>query len=371
MINRKVAAVAGGAALALILSSCAQSDREDDTTDPGGDDTGSTSGTGSAEGSDSTFVFGAAGAPVSFDPFYASDGETFRITRQIYENLIEFEEGGAQPGPGLAESWESSEDGLTWTFALREGVKFHDGTDFNADAVCANFDRWFGQTGAGQLDAVSTYWVSDFGGFSDGAAESLFDSCEATDASTAVITVTRATSKFPTILGQAAYGISSPAAMEQYDANNVVQEGEGFVFPAYAMEHPTGTGAFTFGSFDDANGRITLERNEDYWGDPAGVKTLVFQIIPDEAARRQELEAGTIQGYDFPNPVDWQALEDAGNQVMVRDPFNILYLGFNPTTMPELKDDKVRQALYHAINREQLVQTQLPEGADRGDAVHA
>ena len=90
---------------------------------------------------------------------------------------------------------------------------------------------------------------------------------------------------------------------------------------------------------------------------------VVFRVIPDESTRRQELEAGSINGYDLPNPVDWAGLEEEGNTVEVRDPFNILYLGLNPEANPQLKDLKVRQALYHALNRDQLVSTQLPEGA--------
>ncbi|MDQ3358534.1 MAG: ABC transporter substrate-binding protein [Actinomycetota bacterium] len=377
MNNRKVAAIVGTTVLALALTSCA-SERDDDggtdngadngadngsdTGDAGGDDTGGDD--AGAEQSDATFVFGAAGAPVAFDPFYASDGETFRITRQIYENLIQFEEGGAQPGPGLAESWEPSEDGLTWTFNLRDGVTFHDGTEFNAEAVCANFERWYNQEEIGQNPAVTYYWNADFGGFAGTDTDSLYESCEVIDELTAEVTVTRVTSKFPTVLGQSAYAIHSPTALEEYDADNVQTQGEGFVFPEYATEHPTGTGPFTFGSYDAANGTITLERFEDYWGEPAGVAQLVFRIIPDESTRRQELEAGTIQGYDLPNPVDWAALEESGNQVEIRPAFNILYVGLNPTTMPELTDERVRQALYHAINREQLVASQLPEGAE-------
>src|SRR5699024_3000777 len=126
MTIRKMAAVAGTAALALVLTSCAESQRDDGGDDGGGnaasdnaDDSGSTDDGGesgeAAGNSDATFVFGAAGAPASFDPFYASDGETFRITRQIYENLIGIEPGGTQGVPELATEWEGSEDGLTWT----------------------------------------------------------------------------------------------------------------------------------------------------------------------------------------------------------------------------------------------------------------
>ncbi len=355
MINRKVAALAGSACLALALSSCASSDREDS-------DSGGASG-GSGELSDAQFVFGAAGAPATFDPFYASDGETFRVTRQIFENLIGIEEGGSEPVPELAKSWEGSEDGLTWTFELQDGVTFHDGTPFDAAAVCANFERWYDQNETGQNDAVTAYWVSDFGGFK-GGDESLYDSCTATGDMTAEVKVTRSTGKFPIVLSQSSYAIQSPTAMEKYNANDVQTEGEGFVFPEYATSHPTGTGPFTFGEYDSQNGTITLNRFDDYWGEKAGVATLIFKIIADETSRRQELDAGTIDGYDLPNPVDWAGLEESGNQVLIRDPFNILYLGVNPVADGQLVDDDVRMALYMAINRDVLVSSQLPEGAE-------
>ena len=89
----------------------------------------------------STFVFAASSDPQGLDPAFAQDGETFRVARQIFEGLVGTVPGTADPAPLLAEEWETSEDGLSTTFQLKEGVKFHDGTDFNAEAVCANFDR--------------------------------------------------------------------------------------------------------------------------------------------------------------------------------------------------------------------------------------
>ncbi|WP_332875411.1 ABC transporter substrate-binding protein [Ornithinimicrobium sediminis] len=354
--------MAGTAALALALTSCAESERDDG--DAGGGDAGSATDDGGSTGedagsSDAQFVFGAAGAPTTFDPFYASDGETFRVTRQIFQNLIGIEEGGTEGVPELATSWEGSEDGLTWTFELQEGVTFHDGTEFNAEAVCANFERWADQNEVGQSQAVAYYYGNDFG-FGD---DSLYESCEATDDLTAEVTVTRVTGKFPMVLSQSSYAMQSPTAMEEYNANDVQAEGEAFVYPEYAQEHPTGTGPFVFEAYDNAGGTVSLTRNDDFWGEPAGVQDLIFSIIPDENARRQELEAGTIQGYDLPNPVDWQSLEDNGNQVLIRDPFNILYLALNPVADPQLEDPLIRRALYHAINRETLVQNQLPDGA--------
>ena len=108
---------------------------------------------------------------------------------------------------------------------------------------------------------------------------------------------------------------------------------------------------------------MTLVRNDDYWGEKAKLDKLVFKIIPDESHPSPGAQGRQHPGLRPPNPVDWQGLKDDGNQVLVRPAFNILYLGLNPKKNPKLADLKVRQALYHALNREQLVKTQLPEGA--------
>ncbi|WP_433870921.1 ABC transporter substrate-binding protein [Saccharopolyspora sp. CA-218241] len=335
------------AALTVSLAACAESERD---------------AAGGGEGG--TLTFGAAGAPNLFDPFYASDGETFRVTRQIMEGLVGFKPGTADVEPELATEWEHSPDGLDWTFTLREGVKFHDGTDFNAAAVCANFERWYHQTGAGQNQALSYYWIENFGGFADGQQPSLYESCEAPNPTTAIVHLTRATSKFPDLLGLPSFSMQSPTAMETYRANDVRAQGDSFVYPEYAKAHPTGTGPFTFTGYDQGNGTITLSRNEDYWGEKAKLDELIFRIIPDETVRKQELQAGSIDGYDFPNAADLQSLRDAGNNVMVRDPFNIMYLGITQKNNPALQDLRVRQALAYAVDRETLVQAALPDGAE-------
>ncbi|GGL31413.1 ABC transporter substrate-binding protein [Phycicoccus endophyticus] len=335
-------------AAALSMTACAQSER--DSGDGGG---------GSSDVKD-TLTFGAAGAPELFDPLYATDGETFRVTRQIHQGLLGIKPGTADVQPELAESWEPSDDGLSWTFHLRQGVKFSDGTDFDADAVCYNMERMYNQKGAGQTAAE--YWTYFFGTFSDDPEGSLYKSCEAKDADTAVIDVTRTTSSFPTILSLDSFSMQSPTALEEGDANNVQAQGEGFTYPEYSM-NPVGIGPYKLDSYDEANKTVTLVANDDYYGDPPKTKTLVFKIIPDETTRRQELEAGSIDGYDLPNPVDWQGLEDDGNNVQVRPAFNVLYLGLNPEKNPKLKDLRVRQAIAYALNREQMVTSQLPEGA--------
>lgn len=354
MPSRTRIAAAGVLAATIALTGCVASQRTTAPT-PGA--------TGGAPAADSTFIFGAAGAPKLFDPAYASDGETFRVTRQIYEELLSFEPGTAKVAPGLATEWKGSEDGLTWDFTIRDGVKFHDGTALDAAAVCTNFERWYNLKGVAQTTAVAYYWANNWGGFNGDGKPTLYGGCEASAPMTATIKLTRATSKFPAILAHNAYSIHSPAAMERYDASNVVAQGAGFVYPEYATKHPTGTGPFTFGGYDDAMGQVTLNRNDAYWGDKAGVSRMVIRTIPDESTRRQELQAGTIHGYDLPNPVDWKALQDAGNQVAIRPAFNVFYVGFNATKNEALKDVRVRRALSLAINRTQLVESQLPEGA--------
>ena len=138
-LTRKAAPVALATTLALTLAACAQSDR-DSTDSP-------SSGGGDVK---DTITFGAAGAPEIFDPFYATDGETFRVTRQMFEGLARHR---ARHRRGRARAGHQvgglNEDGTEWTFTLRDDVKFHDGEPFNAEAVCYNFERMFDQNEAG------------------------------------------------------------------------------------------------------------------------------------------------------------------------------------------------------------------------------
>ena len=338
--------------LALTMAACATSER--------GDAAGEAGATGG------TFVFGAAGAPKNFDPIFNDDGESFRPARQMFDTLITYKPGSTELEPGLATAWESSPDGRTWTFTLRDGVTFHDGTPFDAAAVCANFDRWFTMKGAAAQSQM-IYYGDVFGGFEqnegDASGDPVYKSCTAENPTTAVLSLNTFKGAFPAAFGLTSLSISSPTALERYDADNVSQSGDSFTYPAYATEHPTGTGPFRFEGFDKANGTITLVRNDDYWGEKAKVDRLIFKIIPDENARKQELAAGTIDGYDYPSPADYGTLTEQGNQVLIRDPFSILYLGINTTNNPALADVRVRQAIAHAIDRESLVRTKMPEGS--------
>ncbi|RIV34552.1 ABC transporter substrate-binding protein [Micromonospora radicis] len=348
--SRPKVAIAAVAAAALAVAGCAESDRD-----------------GSGGSNKDTLVFGVAGDPKVLDPSFASDGESLRVARQVFETLVRPEEGGTKVSPGLAETWEPDAAGTTWTFKLRSGVKFHDGTDFNAEAVCVNFDRWYNAKGLMQSPDVTAYWQDIMGGFAanedDTLPDSLFKSCTATDPTTVSLAFTRVSSKIPAALMLPSFSIHSPKALQEYDASNVSGSADDIKYPAYATEHPTGTGPFKFKSWDIPNKTLTLERNEDYWGEKAKLKSLIFRTISDENARKQELRSGGIQGYDLVGPPDVEPLKNEGFNVLTRPAFNILYLAINQKGNPKLADLKVRQALAHAINRQALVDSKLPPGA--------
>ncbi|MGP3968663.1 ABC transporter substrate-binding protein [Streptomyces sp. 6N223] len=341
-------------AAGLILTGCAESERDDDSS-------------GDAE----TFVFGAPGDPASLDPSLASDGETFRVTRQAFEALLEHESGGTELVGGLAETWEQNPAGTKWTFHLRDGVTFHDGEELTGEAVCANYDHWFNLKGTYQNPALTYYWQATMGGFaeneSEDAPEPNYVGCEAPDPMTAVIEVEHPSANLPGAFSLQALAIHSPKAIEAYQQQQASGEGENISYPDYSQEVGAnsplaGTGPFRITGWDKGNGEVTLERFDNYWGEKAGVEELVFRTISEEDARRQALQAGNIQGYDLVAPGDVQTLEDEGFQVPVRDVFNILYLGFTQEANPALEDIHVRQAIAHAMDRQGLVDTQLPEG---------
>ncbi|WP_455550687.1 ABC transporter substrate-binding protein, partial [Amycolatopsis lurida] len=348
---RRVALIGLAGALAVSISACAESKREE----------------GAGGGSGGTMVFGAAGNPKTFDPLFNDDGETFRIIRQMMDTLIMNKPGTADLEPGLAEKWEGSNEGKTWTFTLKKGVKFHDGTPFNAEAVCFNFNRMFNMKGAAAQSQM-IYYGDVFEGFAknegDASGDPVFKDCQAKDESTAVLNLNKAKGAFPAAFTLPSFSIQSPDALKKYNADAVTQSGDSFSYPEYALKHPTGTGPFKFESWDQAKGEITLVKATDSPTQTAKLDKLVFKVIPDENARKQALKAGDIQGYDYPSPADYGLLRNDGEQVLIRPSFNILYLGINQKNNPKLKEPKVRQALAYGLNREQFVKSKLPEGAE-------
>ena len=319
----------------------------------GGDDEG-----GGGEGG--TLVFAGAADPVVIDGALVSDGESIRVISQIFETLIALKPGTTELAPGLATEWEVSPNALTYTFTLRDGVKFHDGTDFNAEAVCFNFDRWYNFKGPLQNPSASYYYSAFFGGFKNNESEDLSDplykSCEARDPTTAVITLTRPSASLLGALVQQAFSIASPQALQEFDADAGTVDADGVFQPegTFGTEHPIGTGPFKFESWTRGDS-LTIVRNDDYWGEKALLDSVIFRPIADNAARLQALQAGDIQGYDLVEPQDIETISaDSNLQVIDRPPFNVAYVGINVGT-PPLDDIAVRQALAYGLDRQSVV----------------
>ncbi len=343
---------------ALAVAGCGGGNDEDAA---GGSTASDTSGGDGATGG--TLVFAGAADPISLDPALASDGESIRPASQIYETLVNLAAGGTDLAPGLAESWEVADDAKAITFTLREGVRFHDGTDFNAEAVCFNFDRWYNFTGAAQSAGASYYWQVTFGGYAKNIEDnkalgkSLYASCEAIDATTVKLNFTRPSASVLGALTLAPFAIASPKAIAQYKADEGTVDDTGFKpTGTFGTEHPTGTGPFKLERWQIGT-KLTLVRNDDYWGDKAKLSRVIIRPIADNAARLQALQTGEIQGYDLVEPEDVKTIEgDSDLQILERPAFNIAYITINQKVKPFDKLE-VRQAVAHGLDRQAVVET--------------
>ena len=348
-LRRGLAATAAVALLAG-FGGCVQSQRE-------------TPGPGASGGSTKdVFVFAASSDPVMLDPAMASDGETFRIARQQFEGLIGTKPGTTELEPLLATAWTASPDNASFTFTLRSGVTFSDGTDFNAEAACANFDRWFNWTGINQSENITYYYGKLMRGYKTGAtsAAALFKSCTATSPTEVTVQLNSPFVHFPDAMTLPAFSMQSPTALKKYNADNTSGTESDPRFSEYATAHPTGTGPFVFESWDRGQ-QVKLKRNDNYWGEKAKVSEVIIRTISDPKARTQELQAGNIDGYDLVAPADQSTLKTGGFQILNRPAFNVLYLGMNQK-VKALSDLKVRQAIAYAIDKDALIKQVMPEG---------
>ncbi|WP_059049610.1 ABC transporter substrate-binding protein [Paenibacillus senegalimassiliensis] len=285
-----------------------------------------------------TLIIGRGGDSASLDAAIVTDGESLKIAHQVYDSLVEYKEGTTEVQGSLAEDWAVSEDGLTYTFNLRQGVKFHDGTDFNADAVVFNFTRWSDPASEYKFEGDSfDYYDSMFG--PDG--KRVIKEVKASDASTVEITLNQPQAPFLQNLAMTSFGIASPTAIQEKKEN--------------FKNEPVGTGPFVFKEWK-RNDSITLEKNVDYWkeGLPKLNKVIV-RSIPDNSARFNALQSGEIDLMEDLSPDDLATLEaNSELQKIERPSNNVGYVGFNLKKEP-FNDVKVRQALSHAVNKQAII----------------
>jgi len=301
--------------------------------------------TGSKSAATDAFVFGRGGDSVGLDPAYETDGNSFMVCDNIFEALVAYADESTALIPGLAESWQISADGLKYTFKLRKGVKFHDGTDFNANAVVFSIGRMMKDRNVkfiGQgweipaQDRTPEYWVSM-------EMDETIGSIEAVDDYTVVFNLKRVEAPFLANMGMDFADIISPTAFLKN--------------PKEFLRNPVGTGPFKFDSWvkDD---RIVLMKFEDYWDKSGGpyLEKVVFRSIPENSVRFLELKTGNIHICQFPNPADIDLARKDENLILPTQPgMNIGYLSFNHTKEPWKSNLKLRKAIGHAINRKAIV----------------
>jgi peptide/nickel transport system substrate-binding protein len=265
------------------------------------------------------------------------------VGNQLYDGLTKFDlkQGTEIPKiiPGLASSWESNPAGDEWTFHLRQGVKFHDGTPFDADAAMFNLQRYW--------DKSSPQFYPELNAQA-GLSISGFKALKKVDDMTVEIDTKGPWSYLPVDLATVYFG--SPTAIKKAGSNK-----------AFA-EHPVGTGPFTFVSVTRGQ-QLVYAANKDYWGGAPKVDKVVLRPIPDPTARTAALRAGEVNWIEVPPPDDVPALKADGFQVLTNSYDHIWPWVFDMSKKP-WNDVRVRQAANFAINRQSLVDKVLKGTAE-------
>ena len=286
---------------------------------------------------DGTLVVGRGGDSVSLDDGTATDGESARVSNEVVEPLIRLEGTSTKPIPWLAESWETK-DSQTWIFHLRKGVKFHDGSPFNAEAVKWNMERWRDPDNKYRFGRTFEYYDTEFG--KDLAIQEI----TVVDENTIQIKLSQPSGVLLAKLSLGfVFGMNSPkAVMEQGDKYGTAAGGV------------VGTGPFKFVEWvpDD---HITLERNNEWWGPKPRLAKLIFRSIPDNSARFAELQAGTVQQADLAQTDLPAAQADPNLTVNILPSLSTGYIAFQQCTKPFDKPE-VRQAIAHAVNWAALIE---------------
>lgn len=277
-----------------------------------------------------TLVFAQAQDAVTLDPHDATDGFSVNNTSNAFDTLVRFRPDTTQVEPSLAESWTVSADGLVWTFKLRRGVRFHDGTPFNSEAVVFNYQR--------QADAKHPYHhgAFEYAGFTFQNVKSV----TAVDAQTVRFTLSARFAPFITNMAMFSTGIASPTAIRKF--------GKDF------FKNPVGTGPFKFVEWVQKD-HVTWEANREYWAGRPCVDRLIVRGIPDNTVRLLEMERGTVHMMDQVNPPDYDRIRRNQNLALFTGPgLNVGYVAMNVEKEP-FNDVRIRRAVNHAVNKAALV----------------
>ncbi|HCK19249.1 MAG TPA: ABC transporter substrate-binding protein, partial [Thalassospira sp.] len=284
-------------------------------------------------------VVGQIAEPKSLDPAAVTAVNDFRILMNVYDGLVRYKDGTLEVEPALAESWTISDDGTVYTFSLRDGVTFHDGTPFNAEAVKYNFDR--------MLD--ESHPEHDTGPFPLAFFFSAVEEVEVVDDLTVKFQLNAPYAPFLSNLAYPTGLIVSPTAVRE--------DGSDF------GRNPVGTGPFKFAEWE-SNAKVVVVRNDDYWEDPAKLEAVVFRPITDANTRVAELMAGGIDlMVEVPPDSLTQLAGDDNFSVYEQAGPHLWFLILNLKEGP-FQDKKVRQAINYAIDKKALVENVLQGTAE-------
>jgi peptide/nickel transport system substrate-binding protein len=319
-------------ATTVLLSGCTGNDANKKTTEPG--EVSQSGGQKDAK----ELVYATTGDPANLDPVWGEDIESSNVFSNIYDTLNTFKVGTTEVTTGLAESYEVSGDGNVYTLKLRKGVKFHDGTPFNAEAVKFNIDR---QLPPNEVENMPY-------------AEVLFgevSKVEIVDEYTVKITLKNPNTAFLSNLAISIAGIASPTAIKKYGDK--------------LSENPVGTGPYKFVKWVKGQ-YIVLERNEDYWDKKPAIQKITYKFINDKKKIADGLIDGSIDLSHSIDGNDIQRLEQ--NRIIVNKEtgLNINYLAMNCRS-GETVNPKMREAIVRAINRDEIVNLLYSGFSDKAD----
>ena len=304
----------------------------------------------------STLVYCSEASPAGFDPSQYTSGTDFDASAEtVFNRLTQFKRGGTEVEPGLATSWDVSPDGLTYTFHLREGVKFHTTDyftptrDFNADDVLFTFQRL--------LDPEHPFrkaYPSESPYFTDMGLNTNIKSVSKQDPHTVVFTLNTVDAAFVQNLAMSFASVQSAEYADQ-----LLKQGKA----ADINQKPIGTGPFVFKRYQK-DSQIRYTANKEYWKpDDVKIDNLIFAITTDPSVRIQKLKKNECQITLFPRPADLKALgEDKDLKLPHQAGFNLGYVAYNVmdkvkgSDQPNpLADLRVRQALDMAVNKQQII----------------
>jgi ABC-type transport system substrate-binding protein len=315
--------------IAVALAACPADEPPDDAAPPVDDPE-------MPEPADETFNIAVGVDFDTFDPAGTTTTTVGNMVAYMVQTLTVIDEDG-DVHPQLATEWDVSEDGLTYTLQLREGVVFHDGTPFDAEAVVFTFDR--------VLDEEVTVPIR--------APFLAIEEVVATDEHEVEIRLSR---PFPPMISALSFdvaGIISPQSIEEH----------GNSYTDYS--HPVGTGPYVYGSYSPGE-RFVVDRFDDYWGELPYYSEVVFHIVPEAATRVSQLRAGQVQMIILPPISDLPALEDDPDVEVLLAPGNrTIFMAINNN---EVDDVRVRQAMNYAVDRDTIIERVLFGAADPVDA---